>query len=150
MDEERSGIMNIQLAARVMVALAGVLPGAAFAQAAWTPGSEIIGRLIEVTTNGVTNSVTLSPGGQAQILNSRRRCRCRKLDRAHQCWRASAPRHWRSWAKNGCCSTPARSSRSIRTELRPKSRTGKAVSEVSRSPRQSRHPAARSRLPSLT
>jgi len=68
MDEERSGIMNIQLAARVMVALAGVLPGAAFAQAAWTPGSEIIGQPIQVTTNGVTNSVTLSPGGQAQIL----------------------------------------------------------------------------------
>jgi len=44
------------------------LPGAAFAQAAWTPGSEIVGQPVQVTTNGVTNTVTLSPGGQAQIL----------------------------------------------------------------------------------
>ena len=34
----------------------------------WTPGSEIVGQPIQVTTNGVTNTVTLSPGGQAQIL----------------------------------------------------------------------------------
>ena len=44
------------------------LPGAAFAQAAWTPASEIVGQPVQVTTNGVTNTVTLSPGGQAQIL----------------------------------------------------------------------------------
>ena len=44
------------------------LPGASFAQGSWTPGSEIIGQPIQVTTNGVTNTVTLSPGGQAQIL----------------------------------------------------------------------------------
>ena len=35
------------------------LPGAAFAQAA----TEIIGQPIQVTTNGVTNTVTLNPGG---------------------------------------------------------------------------------------
>ena len=60
--------MNIQLAGRVMMVLAAALPGTAFAQGAWAPGSEIIGQPIQVTTNGVTNTVTLSPGGQAQIL----------------------------------------------------------------------------------
>ena len=43
-------------------------PGAAFAQDAWAPGSEVVGQPIQVTTNGVTNTVTLSPGGPAQIL----------------------------------------------------------------------------------
>jgi len=38
--------------------------GAAFAQDA----SEVVGQPIQVTTNGVTNTVTLNPGGQAQIL----------------------------------------------------------------------------------
>jgi hypothetical protein len=46
----------------VMVAV----PGTAFAQA-WTPGSEITSQPIQVTTNGVTDTVTLSPGGQATI-----------------------------------------------------------------------------------
>jgi hypothetical protein len=57
----------------VMSILAGLasgiaVPQVAFAQAAWTPGSEIVGQPIQVTTNGVANTVTLSPGGQAQIL----------------------------------------------------------------------------------
>src|SRR5436309_12314639 len=39
------------------------LPGAALAQA----GAEIVGQPIQVTTNGVTDTVTLSPGGQATI-----------------------------------------------------------------------------------
>ena len=43
------------------------LPTAAQAQAAWTPASEIVGLPVQVTTNGVTNTVTLSPGGQARI-----------------------------------------------------------------------------------
>ena len=59
--------MKIQLVTRAAIALAAAFPGAAFAQA-WTPGSEIIGQPIQVTTNGVTNTVTLSAGGQAQIL----------------------------------------------------------------------------------
>jgi len=41
------------------------LPGTAFAQ--WTPASEVVGQPVQVTTNGVTNTVTLSPGGQAAI-----------------------------------------------------------------------------------
>jgi hypothetical protein len=40
------------------------LPGAAFAQA----GSEIIGQPLQVTTNGVTNTVYLDPGGAARVL----------------------------------------------------------------------------------
>jgi hypothetical protein len=47
--------------------LAAALPAAAFAQPAWTPGSEITGQPIQVTTNGVTDTVTLTPGGQATI-----------------------------------------------------------------------------------
>ena len=48
-----------------VVALA--LPAAAHAQAGWTPGAEVVGLPVQVTTNGVTNTVVLSPGGQAQI-----------------------------------------------------------------------------------
>lgn len=42
-----------------------IAPAAAFAQ--WTPGSEIVGQTLQVQKNGVTNSVFLGPGGQAQI-----------------------------------------------------------------------------------
>lgn len=37
------------------------------AQAAWTPGIEIVGQPVQVTTNGITNTVVLSPGGKARI-----------------------------------------------------------------------------------
>ena len=60
--------MNIQSVGRAALAIATTLPGTAFAQGAWTPASEIVGQPIQVTTNGVTNTVTLGPGGQAQIL----------------------------------------------------------------------------------
>jgi hypothetical protein len=40
------------------------LPGIAFAQS----GSEIIGQPLQVTTNGVTNTVYLDPGGAARIM----------------------------------------------------------------------------------
>ena len=53
----------------LVTAMAGVAaliaPAAALAQ--WAPGSEIVGQTVQVTTNGVTNSVHLGPGGQAQI-----------------------------------------------------------------------------------
>jgi hypothetical protein len=51
----------------VGLAVVAAVPGTAFAQAGWTPGSELVGQPIQVTTNGVTNTVTLSPGGQAVI-----------------------------------------------------------------------------------
>lgn len=52
--------------ARALAGLSIALSGTAFAQG-WTPGSEVVGQPITVTTNGVTNTVTLSPGGQATI-----------------------------------------------------------------------------------
>jgi hypothetical protein len=51
----------------VGLAAALSVSAAAHAQAGWTPGAEIVGQPVQVTTNGVTNTVTLSPGGQAQI-----------------------------------------------------------------------------------
>ncbi|HET8720775.1 MAG TPA: hypothetical protein VFM24_02025 [Nitrospira sp.] len=47
------------------LSIAVLLPGAAMAQA---NGSEVIGQPIQVTTNGVTNTVYLDPGGQLRIL----------------------------------------------------------------------------------
>ena len=38
------------------------------AQAGWAPGSEVIGQPIQVTTNGVTNTVFLDAGGQLRII----------------------------------------------------------------------------------
>src|SRR3954447_10020370 len=46
----------------------GAFPAAALAQAGWTPGSEVVGQPIQVTTNGVTNTVYLDNGGAARIL----------------------------------------------------------------------------------
>jgi hypothetical protein len=34
----------------------------------WVPGSEIVGQPITVTTNGVSNTVYLDPGGTARIM----------------------------------------------------------------------------------
>jgi hypothetical protein len=47
-------------------ATAVFLPSAASAQSP-TPGSEIVGQPIQVTTNGVTNTIYLDPGGAARI-----------------------------------------------------------------------------------
>lgn len=44
------------------------MSGAAFAQAGWTPASEVIGQPIQVTTNGVTNTVYLDAGGTARMV----------------------------------------------------------------------------------
>ena len=48
------------------VVCVAAFPGIASAQS-WTPGAEIVGQPIQVTTNGVTDTVTLAPGGQATI-----------------------------------------------------------------------------------
>ena len=45
-----------------------MLPAAAMAQAGWTPGSEIVGQPVQVTTNGVVNTVYLDPGGSLRIM----------------------------------------------------------------------------------
>jgi hypothetical protein len=53
--------------AAIGFAAGALLPAAAMAQA-WTPGVEVIGQPIQVTTNGVTNTVYRDPGGQLRIL----------------------------------------------------------------------------------
>ncbi|MFL6764773.1 MAG: hypothetical protein ACJ8FO_06215 [Sphingomicrobium sp.] len=55
--------MKISVGRIALGTLLVALPGAALAQA----GAEIVGQPIQVTTNGVTDTVTLSPGGQATI-----------------------------------------------------------------------------------
>jgi hypothetical protein len=62
--------MKSQVILRATVGLATgfLLPAAAIAQAGWTPGAEVIGQPIQVTTNGVTNTVYLDPGGQLRIM----------------------------------------------------------------------------------
>lgn len=45
------------------------LPAAALAQV-WAPGSEILGQPIQVTTNGITNTVYLDAGGSARVVTA--------------------------------------------------------------------------------
>src|ERR1044071_7527523 len=55
------GFVGVAAAGLVLVT---ALPGAALAQAA----SEIVGQPVQVTTNGVTNTVYLDAGGSARIM----------------------------------------------------------------------------------
>ena len=43
---------------------------AALAQSGWTPASEVVGQPIQVTTNGVTNTVYLDAGGNARMISA--------------------------------------------------------------------------------
>lgn len=45
-----------------------VFPSAALEAQGWTPASEIVGQPVQVTTNGVTNTVYLDQGGAARIM----------------------------------------------------------------------------------
>ena len=56
------------LARVTLLTISAIVPAAALAQAGWTPGAEIIGQPIQVTTNGVTNTVYLDSGGQMRII----------------------------------------------------------------------------------
>ena len=58
---------SVYLVRATALALMASVPGIAFAQS-WVPGSEIIGQPVSVTTNGVTNTVYLDPGGSARIM----------------------------------------------------------------------------------
>ena len=49
------------------LAIAVSVPTSADAQLRWTPGTEILGQPVRVTTNGVTNTIVLGPRGQAEI-----------------------------------------------------------------------------------
>jgi hypothetical protein len=53
---------------RTVAGFSIAISGTAFAQG-WTPAAEVVGQPIQVTTNGVTDTVTLSPGGQAVIVS---------------------------------------------------------------------------------
>jgi hypothetical protein len=90
--------------ARLATVLAGaaalVAPAAASAQ--WAPGSEIVGQTVQVQTNGVTNSVLVSPGGQATITTPSGRAIpatwtagggqfCLNTGLAQECWAYNAP-----------------------------------------------------------
>ena len=57
---------SILLKAAVGLVAGATLPAAAMAQLA--PAAEVIGQPIQVTTNGVVNTVYLDPGGQLRIL----------------------------------------------------------------------------------
>jgi hypothetical protein len=61
--------MKSWLVGRAAIGLTMVtaVPGIAYAQ--WTPGSEIVGQSVQVTTNGITNTVYLDPGGTARIVS---------------------------------------------------------------------------------
>ena len=61
--------MMFSLVARSAVGLTliAALHGMAMAQA-WAPGSEIAGQAVQVTTNGVSNTVYLDQGGAARIM----------------------------------------------------------------------------------
>ena len=54
---------------RTIAGLTVLFSGTAFAQG-WTPAAEVVGQPISVTTNGITNTVTLNPGGQATITSA--------------------------------------------------------------------------------
>jgi hypothetical protein len=95
--------MKSSFVARLAVVLAAIaaLPGAAFAQA-YTPASEIVGQPVQVTTNGVTDTVVLSPGGQAAITSPGGRVvngtwtaangqLCLSNGSAQECWPYSGP-----------------------------------------------------------
>lgn len=61
--------MKSSLLVRAGVGIAvAFMPGAVLAQAGWTPGVEVIGQPIQVTTNGVTNTVYLDAGGQLRVV----------------------------------------------------------------------------------
>jgi hypothetical protein len=57
--------MTIGFRAAAALVLMTAVPGVAFAQAT---GAEIIGQPIQVTTNGVTNTVYLDAGGTARLV----------------------------------------------------------------------------------
>ena len=86
------------------LALLTAVPGIALAQA-WVPGSEIVGQPVTVTTNGVTNTVYLDPGGTARIMtpggnttagtwSAANGQLCLSTGAAQRCWH-----YWLRWPK---------------------------------------------------
>ena len=58
---------SLVIRAATGLALVAAAPGVAIAQA-WTPGVEVVGQPIQVTTNGTTNTIYLDPAGQLRII----------------------------------------------------------------------------------
>jgi hypothetical protein len=94
------GVMKLRFAAGAALGLmsAVALPASAFAQ----DGSEVIGQPLQVTTNGVTNTVYLDPGGTARIVtpggntvpgnwNIANGQLCLSAAGAQECWPYAAP-----------------------------------------------------------
>jgi hypothetical protein len=48
----------------------GLAVSSAAAMAQWAPASEVVGQPIQVTTNGVTNTVYLDAGGNARMISA--------------------------------------------------------------------------------
>lgn len=95
--------MKVSLVARAAVGLTLVaaLPAAAMAQA-WAPGAEITGQAVQVTTNGVSNTVYLDQGGTARIMTPAGRTvngtwtaangqLCLNNGTAQECWPYATP-----------------------------------------------------------
>lgn len=61
----KNGILVRSVAAAAALT---AMSGAAYAQGAWTPGSEILGQPIQVTTNGTTNTLYFDQGGSLRII----------------------------------------------------------------------------------
>jgi len=93
--------MRTSLSISLGMTAAIALSGAALAQA-WTPGSEIVGQSVQVTTNGVTNTVYLDAGGAARIVTpggntvpgtwtAANGQMCLSNGTAQECWPYAAP-----------------------------------------------------------
>lgn len=65
--EGNSVMKGIVARSGVVFAAVLALPGVAMAQG-WSPGSEIVGQSVQVTTNGVTNTLYLDAGGAARVV----------------------------------------------------------------------------------
>jgi len=83
------------------LALMAAAPGVALAQA-WVPGSEIVGQPVTVTTNGMSNTVYLDPGGTARLMtpggntvpgtwSAANGQLCLSTGAAQECWPYAAP-----------------------------------------------------------
>jgi hypothetical protein len=77
------------------------LPAAVAAQG-WSPGAEIVGQSVQVTTNGVTNTVFLDAGGAARIVtpggntipatwSAANGQLCLNTGAAQECWAYNSP-----------------------------------------------------------
>jgi hypothetical protein len=96
--------MTISFCLRAAAALTSLaaLRGGALAQAGWTPGSEVVGQPMQVTTNGVTNTVYLDAGGSARMISAGGRTvpgswtamggqLCLNNGAAQECWPYASP-----------------------------------------------------------